>query len=71
MAKSIAQRLSALEKLIARILKPENLIATRRKSKKKTAKKKKPAAKAKTKPKAKKRKAKRRAPVFIPAPPLL
>ena len=33
MAKSIAQRLAALEKMIARILKPENLIATRKKSK--------------------------------------
>jgi len=65
MAKSIAQRLSALEKMIAKILKPENLIATRKTSKKKKTKKKKAA------PKAKKRKAKRRAPVFIPAPPLL
>ena len=67
MAKSIAQRLSVLEKLMAKILKPEKLITTRRTSKKKTAKKKKPAPKAK----AKKRKAKRRAPLFIPAPPLL
>lgn len=68
MAKSIAQRLSALEKMIARFLKPEKLIATRKTSKKK-AKKKKAPRKAKTK--AKKRKAKRRAPVIIPAPPLL
>lgn len=56
MAKSIAQRLAALEKMIARILKPENLIATRKKSKKKKA----PAKKKTTKKPAKKKAAPKR-----------
>jgi len=68
MAKSIAQRLSALEKLMAKILKPENLITTRRKSKKKKAAKKKAAPKAKPR----KRKARKRpARTIFPAPPIL
>jgi len=72
MAKSIASRLKALEKMVARLLKPGKLIA----KKKKKTKKKKPAAKKTARPtKAKKRKMKKRsrraAPVFAPMPVML
>lgn len=72
MVKSIAARLRALEKMVARLLKPGNLIA----KKKKKAKKKKPAAKKLARAtKAKKRKTKKRskraAPVFAPMPVML
>lgn len=63
MAKSIAQRLSALEKMLARLLKPENLIAKRKKRKKKKAPAKKKAA---PKRKVKKKRAKRPARMTIP-----
>lgn len=74
MAKSIASRLKALEKMVARLLKPENLMTPARKKKK--AKKRKPAAKKTTRPtKAKKRKPKKRSrralPVIAPMPVML
>ncbi len=77
MAKSIASRLKALEKMVARLLKPEKLMTpARKKKKKKKAKKKKPAAKKAARPtKAKKRKTKKRSrralPVIAPMPVML
>ena len=45
MAKSMAQRLSALEKMVARLMKPQRLMTKKKSRKKKPAAKKKAAAK--------------------------